>query len=321
MRVLVTGGAGFIGSHVVESYVDAGCEVLVLDDLSKGRSEFVHPQADLEVVDLCDHATVAKLVEGFRPKLINHHAAQIDIRRSVADPVLDARINVVATINLLQCAVRADVEGVLFASSGGSIYGETPDPVDETAPKAPTSPYAAAKAAVEGYLFAQTRTFGLPSISLRYGNVYGPRQNPKGEAGVVAIFSLAMLGEAAPAVYGTGEQLRDYVFVDDVAQANQKATERLLGAAGRSAPNSPDDNAYNIGSGASITVNALFREIRQIVGYQGSARHEAARPGELLQSRLVVEKAERELGFRARTPLADGLRQTVEWIATHPQPG
>jgi len=315
MRILVTGGAGFIGSHVSEAYVRDGHEVLVLDDLSTGREENVPNGACLEVVDLREHGRVRALLESFRPHLINHHAAQIDIRRSVADPLTDLGINVVATVHLLQSAVEIGVDGILFASSGGAIYGETPHPVIEEAPKAPISPYGAAKAAVEGYLFSYTTTFGLKSFSLRYGNVYGPRQDPTGEAGVVAIFSRAMLAGGRPTIFGDGKQVRDYIFVLDAAHANLLATERLL--CETVLPQTPDTIAYNIGTGNSTSVEELFSELKGVTGFEETAVYAESRVGELLESRLNVTKAGRELRFVAGVPFAEGLARTVEWIRTH----
>lgn len=312
MKILVTGGAGFIGSHVVDHYIEAGHEVLVLDNLSTGHRENVHHKAELIVADLCDHDRTSDVLERFRPRLVNHHAAQIDIRRSVAEPIFDVNVNVTATVNLLQSAVRSGVEGVLFASSGGAIYGETPAPVDEQAPKAPISPYGAAKAAVEGYLFAYAHTFGLKSLSLRYGNVYGPRQDPTGEAGVVAIFSRAMLTGTQPTIYGSGAQLRDYVCVEDVARANLLATDRLFSET--ALPSTPDDGAYNIATGASASVNDLFALLKEVIGFDGEAAYVDPRTGELVESRLDVGKASRTLGFQAQIPFSEGLSRTVEWI-------
>jgi len=315
MRILVTGGAGFIGSHVAEAYVRGGHEVLVLDDLSTGHEENVPGEARLEVIDLCEHRRVRALLESFRPHLINHHGAQIDIRRSVADPVFDVNVNVVATVRLLQSAVEVGTDGILFASSGGAIYGETPQPVAEEAPKAPISPYGAAKAAVEGYLFSYASTFGLKSLSLRYGNVYGPRQDPTGEAGVVAIFSRAMLAGGRPTIFGSGEQVRDYIFVLDVAHANLLATERLL--CETVLPQTLDTIAYNIGTGNSISVEELFSELKGVTGCEETAVYAEVRVGELMESRLNVAKAGRELRFVAGVPFSEGLARTVEWIRTH----
>ncbi len=314
MRILVTGGAGFIGSHVVDHYIDAGHEVLVLDNLCSGREENVHPKAELVVVDLCDHAGVADVLGQFCPHLINHHAAQIDLRRSLAEPVFDATVNVVGSVNLLQNAVRTGVQGMLYASTGGAMYGEVQEPATEQAKKRPFSPYGAAKVAVEGYLFAFARTLGLQAFSLRYGNVYGPRQNPEGEAGVVAIFSQAMLSEDRPRIYGTGDQLRDYIYVEDVARANLLATDFLL--ARHPPPETPDDFAFNIGTGKSTSVNDLFAQLKKIIGFSEEPIYTDPRAGELMESRLDVTKASHELGFEALESFHDGLARTVEWIRT-----
>ena len=311
MRIVVTGGAGFIGSHVVDACVDAGHEVLVIDNLSTGNAQNVNPAARLEQIDIRDALGVAKVFASFRPQVVNHHAAQIDIRRSVADPIFDAEVNVIGSVNLMQQAVRNHVEAFIFASSGGAIYGETPHPAVESAAKAPISPYGAAKAAVENYLFAYQRTFGLSSVILRYANVYGPRQDPGGEAGVVSIFSSALISGRGVTIFGSGEQVRDYVFVRDVARANLLALDRLFDEAW--APRSPDEMAFNIGSGFATSVNALYEEMVRIISAKIDAVHAESRPGELMESRLDITRARDILGFSPQVNLPEGLRQTVVW--------
>jgi len=307
----VTGGAGFIGSHVVDAYVDAGHEVLVIDNLSTGSAQNVNPAAGLEEVDIRDTKRVGRVFASFRPQVVNHHAAQIDIRRSVDDPIFDAEVNVIGSVNLMQQAVRNHVEAFIFASSGGAIYGETPHPAVETAPKAPISPYGAAKAAVENYLFAYRKTFGLRSMILRYANVYGPRQDPAGEAGVVSIFTSALISGGGVTIFGSGEQVRDYVFVRDVARANLLALDRLFDEAW--APRSPDEMAFNIGSGFATSVNALYEEMVRIISAKIDAVHAESRPGELMESRLDITRARDILGFSPQVNLPEGLRQTVVW--------
>ena len=312
MRIIVTGGAGFIGSHIVDSYIAHGHEVVVLDDLSSGHAENLNPHAKFMELDIRDEKQVTRVFSNFRPEIVNHHAAQIDIRRSVADPVFDASVNILGSLNLLQQAVKHEVKGFIFASSGGAIYGETPQPAPETAVKAPISPYGAAKAAVENYLFVFQKTFGLPTVALRYGNVYGPRQDPGGEAGVVSIFAGAILSGKTPTIFGSGEQVRDYVYVGDVAWANLLAIDYLL--AGHPAPNTPDELAFNIGSGHSTSVNELYAELTAIIGYDRPAVHGDPRPGELMESRLDISRARAVLGFTPQVEFKQGLRKVVEWL-------
>ena len=213
LRILVTGGAGFIGSHVVDGYLADGHEVLVLDDLSTGREENLDPGARLEICDIRDISQVRDILKAFHPDIINHHAAQIDVRRSVEEPILDLDVNVRGTIALISEATRLGVRGFVFASSGGAIAGECDAPASEATEKRPLSPYGAAKAAVEQYLFAYHRSFGLPYVALRYGNVYGPRQSPDGEAGVVSIFARTLLEGRRVTIFGTGGQTRDLIYV------------------------------------------------------------------------------------------------------------
>ena len=311
MRIVVTGGAGFIGSHVVDAYIDAGHEVLVIDDLSTGNASNVNRAARLERIDIRDVQGMAKVFASFRPQIVNHHAAQIDIRRSVAEPIFDAQVNVIGSVNLMQQAVRHHAEGFIFASSGGAIYGETPRPAVETAVKAPISPYGAAKAAVENYLFAYSKTFGLKPVILRYANVYGPRQDPAGEAGVVSIFASALIAGRTVTIFGSGDQVRDYVFVKDVAQANLVALDHLK--SGAIDVHSPDEMAYNIASGRAISVNELYEEMARIIPAKVEAIHADARPGELMESRLDIAHARDVLGFSPQVNLPDGLLETISW--------
>ena len=312
MRIVVTGGAGFIGSHVVDSYIDAGHQVLVIDDLSTGNTMNVNPAARLEHIDIRDAHGIGKVFASFRPQVVNHHAAQIDIRRSVADPIFDAEVNVIGSVNLMQQAVQSHAEGFIFASSGGAIYGETPHPAVETAVKAPISPYGAAKAAVENYLFAYRKTCGLNSVTLRYSNVYGPRQDPAGEAGVVSIFASALIAGRGVTIFGSGDQVRDYVFVKDVAQANLLALDHLQ--SGVTDVQSPDGMAYNIASGRATSVNELYDEMAKIIPARVEAIHADARPGELMESRLDIRRAHDVLGFSPQVNLASGLEQTIRGL-------
>ena len=310
--VLVTGGAGFVGSHVVDAYLDAGYRVVVLDDLSSGKRANLRDDVPFYEADLNDPSVVEILrSEGVR--WINHHAAQIDVRHSVADPIHDARINIQGLLNLLEAAVETGVEGVVFVSSGGVVYGEpTKLPVDEEYPKGPLSPYGVSKLASEYYLYYYHRVHGLPYVALRYGNVYGPRQDPHGEAGVVAIFSGLLLEGKTPTIFGDGEQLRDYVYVGDVAQANLRSQSQLEG--GLDPPSALDEPAYNVGTGQGTSVNELFHQLASITGFDGAADDGPERAGELRRIYLDIGKAERELGWRPETSLEEGLRRTVDFF-------
>ena len=308
--MLVTGGAGFIGSHVVDAHLAAGDRVTVLDDLSTGRREWVPRGATLVQADVRSDAARRLVAEGGFT-LLNHHAAQIDVRRSVADPVFDASVNLVGLLNLLEGARSGGVTRVVFASSGGTVYGEGAAlPLGETTPKFPASPYGTAKLAAEYYLTTFARLHGLASVALRYSNVYGPRQDGRGEAGVVAIFARQALAGEPFTVYGDGEQTRDMVFVKDVAAANVAAS---------ACPLPPVDDldacAVNIGTGVETSVNALAGLISQAAGRPLALRHAAARPGELRRNGLAVAKAARLLGWRPATPLAAGLAATVRAMA------
>lgn len=306
-RVLVTGGAGFIGSHVVDAYLAAGDEVTVIDDLSTGRRANLPAAAGFIKVDVrSERARQVIATGGFA--LVNHHAAQIDVRRSVADPVFDASVNLLGLLNVLQGAQAGGVRRVIFASSGGTVYGEAcAPPLHETLPKLPASPYGTAKLAAEYYLAAFARLHGREVVTLRYSNVYGPRQDGRGEAGVVAIFARQVMEGEPLTVYGDGQQTRDMVFVQDVAGANLAASDVAL-------PDVSDVDAcaFNIGTGVETSVNELARAIAQARGgREPVVQFAVARPGELRRNALTVDKAARVLGWRPRTTLAEGLRLTL----------
>ena len=310
--VLVTGGAGFVGSHVVDAYLGAGYRVVVLDDLSSGKRSNLRDDVPFYEADLND-PSVVEILRSEDVRWINHHAAQIDVRRSVADPGHDARINIQGLLHLLEAAVETGVEGVVFVSSGGVVYGEPDElPVGETYPKGPLSPYGVSKLASEYYLYYYHRVHGLPYVALRYGNVYGPRQDPHGEAGVIAIFSGLLLEGKTPTIFGDGEQVRDYVYVGDVAQANLRAQGQLEG--GLSPPQAVDEPAYNVGTGAGTSVNELFRQLASITGFDGRPDYGAERAGELRRIYLEIDKAEREIDWCPETSMEDGLRRTVEFF-------
>ena len=302
MRILVTGGAGFIGSHLVDAFVERGHDVLVVDDLSSGRKTNLHPQAKLVEVDLRDPRT-AEVVASFKPDVLCHYAAQIDVRKSVADPGFDADVNIVATLRLLEACRAAGTRRVLFASSGGAIYGiQDFYPATEEHASRPVSPYGCAKLAIEQYLHYYGVQYGFRSTYLRFANVYGPRQNAHGEAGVIAIFVNKLLGGGVPIINGTGEQTRDFVFVKDVVRANLLALEKdLVGV-------------QNVGTGIETSVNGLYEGIRLAVGTEIRAEHIAAKPGEQMRSCLTSASLERAAGFRPQTMLAEGLAQTVAYF-------
>lgn len=305
MRILVTGGAGFIGSHTVDALVAAGAgEVSVLDDLSAGKRHQVNPKATLYQTDLRDAGAVASVVEKVKPELIFHLAAQMDVRRSVADPAFDAQVNLVGFLNLIESARKHSLKRVVFSSTGGAIYGEQDQfPCDEDHPKRPVSPYGIAKLATEAYLFFYKVEYGIDYLALRFGNVYGPRQDPHGEAGVVAIFCGRILEGKAVTIFGDGAQTRDYVYVGDVVRA--------VTAAGNS---HASGIALNIGTGIETDVNDLYSTLASIADFPTKAEHAAARPGEQKRSVISPARAAKELGWRPEKKLADGLEETYKYF-------
>ena len=308
-RVLVTGGAGFIGSHVVEAHLAAGDEVTVLDSLSTGRRANVPAGVRLVEADVRS-AEARQLIADGRFAVVNHHAAQIDVRRSVNDPVADAECNVLGLLNVLEGARGGGVGRVVFASSGGTVYGEgAAIPTPETAPKLPASPYGVAKLASEFYLSTFAQLYGLEAAVLRYSNVFGPRQDPHGEAGVVAIFCRRVLAGEPLTVFGDGKQTRDMVYVGDVAAANLAASRQPLPPL-----TTIDARAFNVGTGVETSVTELAMQLGVAAGRTPQITHAAARAGEILRSALDVRKAERELGWRPRTTLAAGMADTLRWF-------
>jgi len=308
-RVLVTGGAGFIGSHVCEAFAAEGWAVTALDDLSSGRRENLPAGIELVVADIRS-AEAADLVRGGGFEVISHHAAQIDVRVSVDRPDYDASINIMGLLNLLEAAVEGGVRRFVYISSGGVVYGEPDDlPVAEIAPKQPLSPYGVSKLTGEHYLHFYRQIHGLESVSLRYSNVFGPRQDPHGEAGVVAIFGRAILEGRPLNLFGDGEQTRDYVYVGDVAQANVLASRIDISAAA-----GMDDVAFNVGTGVETSVNELASALMKVAGREVPVARADARPGELLRSCLDTSKLE-ALGWQPAGGLEDGLGATYAWIA------
>jgi len=308
-RVLVTGGAGFIGSHVADAYLARGDQVWVVDNLSSGRLENVPRNSIFLEMDIRDQG-IRKLFRDVRFDLVNHHAAQIDVRVSVSDPRYDAEVNLLGLLNLLEGAREMGAGRFVFISSGGVVYGEPEEfPTPESAPKFPLSPYGVTKLTGELYLNYYRRVHGLDYVALRYGNVYGPRQDPHGEAGAVAIFSSRLLAGEPLTIFGDGEQTRDYVFVGDVVTANLVASDLPMGSDG-----GMDSVAYNVGTGRGISVNLLAETLEEVAGASTGRVHEPARAGELRRSRLDTGRLEAR-GWACESTLEEGLRETFQHIA------
>ena len=308
-RVLVTGGAGFIGSHIAEAYLREGWEVVVLDDLSRGHQSNVPKGARFVRADIRSPEARETLATG-RFDVLNHHAAQIDVRVSVDRPAFDSHINVVGFVNLLEGAGEGGVKRVILASSGGVVYGDpTVIPTPETAPKLPISPYGVSKLAGEHYLRALAALRGFEGVALRYANVFGPRQDPKSEAGVVSIFVSRLLAGQPLSVFGDGRQTRDYVFVKDVARANLLAASVPISRDGDF-----DGPAFNIATSVERNVLELAASVGQVMGRKPEFEFSEPRPGELFRSALDVSKAKKILGWTPRYVFEDGLRELVDWF-------
>jgi UDP-glucose 4-epimerase len=302
MRVLVTGGAGFIASHVADAFVAAGHEVAVLDNLSTGFRHNVPEKATFFEVDIRDAAAVEKVVAAFRPDVIDHHAAQMDVRKSLLDPVFDAESNIVGSINLILAAHKHNVKKFIYISTGGAVYGEPNNlPVNESHPIHPECAYGISKHTVEHYLELYKILYGFKYTVLRYPNVFGPRQNPHGEAGVIAIFAGLFLEGKTPTIYGDGEQLRDYVYVSDCARANLLAAE------------TGDGEIMNVGSGVGTSVNTLFAELARLAEFNGEANYAPPRTGEIRAVYLDATRANTILNWKPEVSLSDGLRKTWDW--------
>lgn len=301
MKIVVTGGAGFIASHIVDAYIQRGHEVYIIDDLSTGQKRNLNPGAKIYTVDIAD-PKATQLVAEIKPDVLNHHAAQMDVRRSVADPTFDARINIIGFIHLLEAAKDVGVKKIIFSSSGGAVYGDRePIPAAEEHETLPLSPYGVSKLTGELYLGYYHMAFGLPYVALRYANVYGPRQSTQGEAGVVAIFISQLLSGKSPVINGDGKQTRDYVFVGDVVRANIAALDtRYVGA-------------VNIGTGTETDVVTICELLRDGVGSPVAAIHGPAKLGEQRRSCLATSLAQSVLRWRPEVDLKEGLRQTIAY--------
>ena len=303
MKILVTGGAGFIGSHVAEAYLGAGHEVLIVDNFSTGERGNIPSGARFVELDISDKEGVESLLENGKFDLINHHAAQINVRASVENPQFDARVNIIGSLNLLQGCKKTGVKKFIFASTGGAIYGEQDYyPADEKHPTRPVSPYGIGKLTVEKYLHFYQIDCGLTFICLRYGNVYGPRQNPHGEAGVVAIFASKMLDGQQPIINGDGLQTRDYVFVGDVARANLLAIEY------------PESGIFNIGTETETDVVRIFELLKQALGSAAPEKHGPPASGEQQRSSLSASLAAEKLDWKPEVSLEEGIERTADFF-------
>ena len=304
MKALVTGGAGFIASHVVDSYLDMGLDVAIVDDLSRGSMNNVNRKAHFYKADISDYAAMRHIFETERPDYINHHAAQMDLRRAVFEPVFDAETNICGSIQLLNLAVEFKTKRIVYASTGGAAYGEPLYlPIDEDHPVNPTSPYGISKHTVEHYLFNYRVLYGLEYVVLRYGNVYGPRQSSKGEAGVVAIFCEQLLAKQTPKLYGNGKKTRDYIYVGDVADANAQALERGNG------------EIFNIAFGQPTTDREIFDAVNKVLAIEPlEPIYAEKRPGEADHCHLKINKAKQQLNWAPRVALAKGLQLTATFF-------
>lgn len=301
-RAVVTGGAGFIGSHVADSFIAAGFDLLIIDDLSTGKMENVNRRAAFVEADIMSEECLDAII-AFKPEIISHHAAQIDVRKSVEDPIFDARTNICGTINLLNAADSIKIKKFIFASTGGAIYGEQQKfPADEEHPKIPESPYGIAKLACEHYIRYFAAMYHFESVILRYGNVYGPRQNPHGEAGVVAIFMDRLINRNPAIINGDGEQTRDYVYVMDIVRANMLAVSDTV------------SGVYNVGTGKESSVNEIYQQITKSLNLSVKEKHGAAKLGEQRRSVIDYKKIEKRLGWKPEYNLERGMNETADFF-------
>lgn len=302
MKILVTGAAGFIGSQIADAFIADGHDVCIIDNLSTGNENNINPKAHFFKCDICS-PDVIKIFEKENFEVVNHHAAQIDVRKSVSDPIFDANVNILGTINLLQSCIKTGVKKIMFASTGGAVYGEQQYfPADENHPTNPVSPYGITKLTTEKYLFFYKIEYGLNFTILRYANVYGPRQNPLGEAGVVSIFTNKLLKNENPIINGNGEQTRDYVFVEDVVKAN------VLNL------NNESSDIFNIGTGIETSVNELFAKLNQISEGSAQEKHGPAAKGEQLRSVITSEKLYKKFEWKPSIRINEGLKITYDYF-------
>lgn len=302
MKIVVTGGAGFIASHIVDAYLKVGHEVIVVDNLSTGKKENINSKARFYQLDICSPET-AELIRKEKPVVLNHHAAQVNVRTSVESPETDLKVNVGGTLNLLGACKDIGLKRVIFASTGGAIYGDkSPIPSSEIHPTDPLSPYGINKLASEKYLAFFGMLYGFPFTCFRYANIYGPRQNPHGEAGVVAIFINRILSGLPSTINGEGTQTRDYTYVQDVAKLNLMALDQNM------------NGVFNVGTGIETDVNQIYRTIASLLDYPNPPIHGPAKNGEQQRSCLSSGLVKKTSGFAPTTPLTDGLKQTVEWF-------
>ncbi|RZD16309.1 MAG: NAD-dependent epimerase/dehydratase family protein [Candidatus Acididesulfobacter guangdongensis] len=304
MKILITGGAGFIGSNVADMLIAKKHDAVIIDNLSSGFEYNVNKEAKLIKADITDFDKIEKIFNEEKPEIIYHFAAQIDVRKSVSDPIFDAKTNIMATLNLIKLSNDFKIKKFIFSSTGGAIYGDTDDrPTKEEHSEWPLSPYGIAKLATDKFLNFYHEIFGLKYVSLRYGNVYGPRQNPYGEAGVVAIFLNKMLKNEQPIINGDGKQTRDYTYIDDVAKANILALENI-----------DKIGIYNVGTSVEISVNDLFTEINKNFGGKFKEIHGPAKLGEQKTSCLNYEKIKKDMGFEPEINFSEGIKKTYEWF-------
>ncbi|MEW6296006.1 MAG: NAD-dependent epimerase/dehydratase family protein [Candidatus Diapherotrites archaeon] len=303
MRVLVTGGAGFIGSHTADLLIEENYDTVIADNLSTGRKENINPKAKFYKSNITNFRALKKVFGRERIDSVIHLAAQINVRNSLADPFFDAKTNILGSLNVLECCRKFKIKKIVYSSSGGAVYGEPKRiPVKENHPIKPLSPYAVSKYCVEQYLQEYHHNYGLEFAVLRYGNVFGPRQDPRGEAGVTAIFIERMLANERPKIFGSGEQTRDFVFVKDVAKANLLALQKKT-----------KSRTYNIGTRKEKSVNEIFRELKKMLKFKGNAVKEKSVPGEIKRIALDCSLAKKELRWKPETPFKKGLKETIEW--------
>ena len=303
MKMLVTGAAGFIASHVADAYVDAGHEVVILDDLSRGSKRNLNPKCRFYQCDVRDREAIQKIFHIEKPAIVNHHAAQMDVRRGVREPLFDAQVNILGSLNLIEASLANGIQRFIYIASAGAGYGEPKEmPVPEDYPINPITPYGISKHTIEHYLFTFHFLYKLEYVVLRYGNVYGPRQSSQGEAGVFATFSEQMLSGIQPVIYGDGSKVRDYVYIKDVVAANVAAIESGAG------------EIFNISSGTQTTDQEVFDLVRDLLGKSIHPKYVAVRPGEIDRICLDISKAERLLGWKPQVSLMEGARRTVAYF-------